>query len=44
MNVKSVDEAKAATDALPLTADGFVKYECWAIGPLTPLGILTKGQ
>ena len=41
MSVQSVEDAQAATQALPLTADGFVKYECMKVGPLTPLGIVT---
>lgn len=42
MSTGSVEEAEAAVNALPLTADGFVIYECIAVGPLTPLGIVTQ--
>jgi len=42
MDTKTLEEAQAAVNALPLTADGFVTYECIAVGPLTPLGIMTQ--
>ncbi|MDL2410670.1 hypothetical protein PY650_34915 [Rhizobium calliandrae] len=42
MSARSVEEAEAAVNALPLTADGFVIYECTAVGPLTPLGIVMQ--
>jgi len=44
MNVDSVEKARAATDALPLTAEGFVKYELMHLGPLAPLGMLIQGR
>ena len=40
MNVDSIEKAKAATDALPLTAGGFAHYELMQVGPLAPLGML----
>jgi hypothetical protein len=44
MNVASVDEAKAAVDALPLAAGGFLNYEFLPVGPLKPLGLLIQGR
>jgi hypothetical protein len=44
MNVESVEEAKAAVEALPLTAGGFAKYELMHVGPLVPLGLLLQGR
>jgi hypothetical protein len=44
MNVESVAEAKAAVEALPLTAAGFAKYELMTVGPLAPLGLLLQGK
>jgi hypothetical protein len=42
MDTAAVEEAKAAIDALPLTADGFVEYEYLPVGPLKPLGLLLQ--
>src|SRR5262249_40219453 len=39
-----VDEAKAATDKLPLTAGGFMTFEHIPVGPLAPLGLLIQGK
>jgi len=44
MNVESIEEAKAAVEALPLTAGGFAKYELMHVGPLAPLGLLLQGK
>jgi hypothetical protein len=44
MNVESVEEAKAATGALPLVAEGFAEYELMPLGPLAPLGMLIQGK
>ncbi|MEM5297456.1 hypothetical protein VSR82_24370 [Burkholderia sp. JPY481] len=44
MNVASVDEARSILDALPLVADGLMKYEYLPVGPLAPLGrLIHKG-
>ncbi|MBN3764104.1 hypothetical protein [Burkholderia sp. Ac-20365] len=42
MNVESVDHAKAAVDALPLTAEGLMTFELMPVGPLAPLGLLLQ--
>jgi hypothetical protein len=44
MNVESIEEAKAAVDALPLTSGGFAQYELMHVGPLAPLGLLIQGK
>lgn len=44
MNVESVNEAKAALEALPLAAGGFLNYELLPVGPLKPLGLLIQGK
>jgi hypothetical protein len=44
MNVESVAQAKAAVEALPLTAGGYAKYEFMQVGPLAPLGLLIQGK
>ncbi|MBO4224759.1 hypothetical protein [Bradyrhizobium neotropicale] len=44
MNAGSVDEAKAATDQLPLTKGGFMTFEHIPVGPLAPLGSLIQGK
>jgi hypothetical protein len=44
MNVESVEEAKAATGALPLVAEGFAEYEFMPLGPLAPLGMLIQAK
>lgn len=42
MNVESVEEAKAAIEALPLTAQGIASYEFMTVGPLAPLRLLIQ--
>jgi hypothetical protein len=44
MNVDSIEQAKAAVDALPLTSGGFANYELMQIGPLAPLGLLIQAK
>ncbi len=44
MNVESLDQAASKVQALPLTAQGFVKYEFLPVGPLAPLGLLIQGK
>jgi muconolactone delta-isomerase len=43
MNASSVDEAHALLDKLPLTKAGLMSFECTALVPLAPLGILIAG-
>jgi len=40
MNAKSVEEAKAITDALPLIKSNLATFEFMPLGPLTPLRFL----
>src|SRR4029077_15196851 len=40
LNAKSVEEAKAATDSLPLIKAGLASFEFMPLGPLTPLRYL----
>lgn len=42
MNVDSVEEAKAILNALPLVADGLMRYEYLPVTPLMPLGLLIQ--
>ena len=44
MNVELVEQAKAAVDALPLTAANLATYELMPVSPLMPLGILIQGK
>jgi hypothetical protein len=44
MNVESVEQAKAAVDALPLTAAGLATYELMPLSPLLPLGLLIQSK
>jgi hypothetical protein len=44
MNVESLEQAKAAVNALPLAAGGFAQYELMQVGPLAPLGMLIQGK
>jgi hypothetical protein len=44
MNVESVEQARAAVNALPLVTGGFAKYEFMQVGPLAPLGLLIQGR
>jgi hypothetical protein len=40
MNADTVEQAKAAIEALPLVTEGFAEYQFMQIGPLAPLGLL----
>jgi hypothetical protein len=42
MNAQSVEEARAAVQALPLAAGGFMTFEMTPVGPLAPLGRLIQ--
>jgi hypothetical protein len=44
MNVESVEQAKAALDALPLAAANLATYELMPLSPLMPLGLLIQGK
>jgi hypothetical protein len=44
MNVESIEDAKAAVEALPLTSGGYAQYELMHVGPLAPLGLLLQGK
>ncbi len=44
MNVDSVEQAKAVTDAMPIVKAGFASYEFIPVGPLAPLGMLIQGK
>lgn len=44
MNVESVEEARAAVEALPLTSGRWAQYELMQVGPLAPLGLLLQGK
>ena len=44
MDVESVEQAKAAIEALPLASGGFASYEFMHVGPLAPLGMLIQGK
>ncbi len=44
MSAESVEQAKAAIDALPLVTGGFAQYEFMPVGPLAPLGMLLQGR
>lgn len=44
MNVESLEVAKAAVNAMPLAAGGFLDFEFLAVGPLKPLGLLLQGK
>jgi hypothetical protein len=44
MNVESVEQAKAAVDALPLTAANLATYELMPLSPLMQLGMLIPGK
>ena len=44
MNSESVDHARAAIQALPLAANGFLRFEFIPVGPLKPLGLLIQGK
>ena len=44
MEVQSVEHAKAAVDAFPLTAAELMKFDLLPVGPLAPLGMLIQGK
>ncbi|MGF6753276.1 hypothetical protein [Paraburkholderia sp. GAS42] len=44
MNVETIEEARAAVEALPLTAGRYAKYELMHVGPLAPLGLLIQSK
>jgi hypothetical protein len=44
MDVRSVDDAKAAVHSLPLAAEGFAEFELIPMGPLAPLGMLIQSK
>jgi hypothetical protein len=44
MEVETIENARAAIDALPLAAGGFLKFEFIPVGPLKPLGLLIQGK
>jgi hypothetical protein len=44
MNVESLEQAKAAVEALPLATGGYIAYELMQVGPLAPLGLLLQGK
>ena len=44
MNTASVDQAKATIQALPLAANGFLRFEFIPVGPLKPLGQQIQGK
>lgn len=44
LNVESMESAKAAVEALPLTSGGWAQYEFMQVGPLAPLGLLLAGK
>ena len=44
MNVETVEQAKSAIDALPLTSGGYANYEFMQVGPLAPLVLLIQGK
>lgn len=44
MNADTLEHAKAVTNALPLTANGFMNFEMIPVGPLKPLGMLIQGK
>jgi hypothetical protein len=39
MNVEAIEQAKAAVEALPLAASGFMNFELIPVGPLKALGL-----
>ena len=44
MNADSVEQARAAVEALPLVAAGVAQYDLMPLGPLAPLGLLLQGR
>jgi hypothetical protein len=43
LDVKTVDEARAIIDALPLSKENLMDHEYIPVGPLLPLGLLIGG-
>ncbi len=43
LDVKTVDEARAISDTLPLSKAGLMDHEYIPVGPLLPLGLLIGG-
>jgi hypothetical protein len=44
MDVESVEQAKAAVEALPLVVGGFATYAFMQVGPLAPLRLLMPAK
>ncbi len=44
MNTETVEQARAAVEALPLVTHGIATYEVIPVGPLAPLGLLVQGK
>jgi hypothetical protein len=44
MNAESVEQARAAVEALPLVTEGYAQYDVIPVGPLAPLGFLIQGK
>lgn len=44
MEVGSIEEAKAAVDAMPIVVAGVASYDFIPVGPLAPLGRLIAGK
>ncbi len=44
LDVKTVDEAHALMDAMPLAKENLIDHEYIPVGPLLPLGSLIAGQ
>jgi hypothetical protein len=44
MSAESTEQAKAALDALPLTAAGFMTFDLFPVGPLAPLRMLLPAK
>jgi hypothetical protein len=43
LDVKTVDEARAIIDTLPLSKENLMDHEYIPVGPLLPLGLLIGG-
>ena len=44
MNTETVEQARAAVEALPLVTHGIATYEVIPVGPLAPLGLLVQSK
>ncbi|CAB3754058.1 hypothetical protein [Paraburkholderia solisilvae] len=44
MDVESVEDARAAVNALPLAEGGFAQFALMAVGPLAPLSLLIEAK